>query len=197
MISYPNPIVELPPEPQGVDLAIQPIQALLAAGLPWLEKVFPRAVKQIKRLNRAQVLQQRVTDIVEPEVYNNREPYILTPNDHLRAFCFFYPADPVSFPNYDPYDNSQVAQQDVSIIFWGNLKKIDPVRNYNFSEELRMQAINLLRSRPAYTITNSFIEFEQAFAPFTVMTEGMRQYIKPPYFAFRINGTLSFNYSTC
>lgn len=116
MIPYKNFKAELLPAPVGVDLAIQKIQVHLASKLPWLQIAFGRCTKQIVRTS-----DKRYEGLESvPEVYLNREPISVMVNDNLKSYCFFNAKDPVNL------DDEINANQDVDIIFWMNLKLIDP-----------------------------------------------------------------------
>jgi len=204
MINYKDPPVELLPNPTGVDFAIQAIQEKLAT-LPWLQKVFGRCTPQSGTRPEANVLPNARlrNDFTYPEVYYKREPYNCMPNDNLRSYCFFHAKDPLQFPatdaneRADMYSPSLMASTGLSIIFWANLELVDPTKQYNFVEDLRRDVFVLLRNKVrSFTAAESSIGFERVFSPFTI-TETYRKYLKPPYTAFRIDGTLSFDYLIC
>ncbi len=195
MVNYKNTEVELIPNPAGIDLAISKIQASFVA-LPWLQKAFARVTPQTGKYPDEEGRDKRArNEFVYPEAYTKREPVNMMPNDNFQSYCFFVANDPTSFPEYDHTDTETKASQPVSIIFWGNLKKIDPSKEYNFSEELRMNVIDVLRKNSDFELNESFIGYDRIFAPFTI-TETFRQYLKPPFFGFRFDGTLHYNYSS-
>ena len=200
MISYIDPKVELVPNPVALDNAIQSIQERIAT-LTWLEKSFGRAIVQSRHQENKEAFAKnessRMTrDVVYPEVYNKREPLNVMMNDNIKSYSFFHVRDPLKFTDYLPLDMSTPAVQPISLITWVNLQKIDPAKQYNFSEELRSEMIKLLKFSTNFVITESFIGYDKIFNPFTI-TETFRQYLKPPYAGWRIDGELNFDFSTC
>lgn len=188
MISYCHPKVQLLLNPVGIDFEIQNLQQRLAE-IPWLEVVFGRCSKQ------SELKQQpgrRPVDIIVPEVLYNKEPYNCMINDNLKSYCFFNASDPLSIPTFDPGDLELVVSQPVDIILWLNLKKVNPLKTYNYSEELRLEVIKKL-SGSNFKMSESFIEADEVFKPFTI-TDNFRNYSKFPYAAFKISGELTFDY---
>jgi hypothetical protein len=200
MISYKDPVVELVPNPVALDMAIQTVQQKLA-GLAWLQKAFGRATRQTspaplysKEYNVN--LQQAKGDITFPEVYNNREPMPLMINDNLKSYCFFHLTGPMAFQAWESFATSQIATQPLSVIFWLNLEKIDNTKKFNFSEILRRDVVNILNYCPDFQVRESDSDITRVFAPYTI-TSTFKQFLKPPYAAFRINGEISFDYLSC
>lgn len=196
MVSYNNPPVELVPNPEALDLAIQAIQERLA-GLSWLEKAFGRCTKQIARLQDAEIKNRQArNEYTFPEVYFKREPYNCMVNDNLKSYCFFHAKDALRFTDWEPFLQMQGAEQPLALIFWLNLGRIDPAKNYNFSESLRREVVQVLKQCPGLKLESSSLEVNNVFNPFTI-TEAFRNYLKPPFAAFRFDGTLSFDYFNC
>lgn len=199
MINYKDTPVELLPAPVAIDKAIQKIQQSLAAGLPWLQKSFGRATVQARRPDEKPKGDGKATqgrDIVFPEGYYKREPFNLMPNDNFRAYSFWFARDPLKFLDWEAFELGAPAEQPATVIFWANLEKIDPTKQYNFGEELRFGAAMVLKGCPDFTLQESSIQYDKVFAPFTI-TETFRQFLKPPYFAFRFDGVLRFDYLNC
>jgi hypothetical protein len=192
MNDYRNPTVESIPGATGLDRSIKSIQAKLAA-LPWLEKAFGRAIQQRGKLTVKSGERRTEREYIFPEVYNEREPISLMMNDNLRAYCFFHPTGPMDFLSYEPFSNFQLVEQPVAVIFWLNMKKIDPAKNYDFSEALRAAAYKILQQCPGLRLVRSLTQVEEVFAPFTI-TETFKPLIKPPFAAFRFDATLTFDY---
>jgi hypothetical protein len=196
MIAYKDPIVELIPEPQALDLAIQKIQVKFANGLPWLHKAFGRATLQHEKAPESGEDKRVRRDIVIPEVYYKREPYNAMPNDNLQSHCFFFAKDPVTFLDWKAFTLDARTSQPLAIIFWMNLEKIDATKKYNFFEVLRGDVVKVLKNCSDFILEESSIQPDRVFAPFTI-TDNYRQYMKPPYAAFRFDGTLHYNYFNC
>jgi hypothetical protein len=195
MINYKEPAVELVPNPVGLDIAIQAIQARLAAGLPWLQKAFGRVTIQTET-NPSRDGKKQQEKII-PEAYYKREPFSLMVNDNLQSYCFFVAGDSMEFIKYDPMERfGALVNQPLAIIFWVNLEKIDATKKYNFMEELRRDCVEQLKRCPAFLLESSSIEYNQVFNPFTI-TETFKQFLKPPFAAWRFDGTLAFDYLKC
>lgn len=196
-VNHKDPPVELVPNPVALDAAVQIVQEKLAAGLPWLQKAFGRARKMPAPVNtkpqdRAEAMAGG-RDQVVPEVYYRREPYDCRPNDNLQSYCFFYPRDPVQIPDYDPAAMEAIAEQQVSIIFWINLQRVDPERNYDFGEELRRDVLVVLRQCLNFKVEELYNDWDNVFEPFAVNNRVFKQYLKPPYAGFRIDGILTYD----
>lgn len=187
MVHYIDPRVELNPHPMGVDKAIQRIQHKLIS-LEWLQTIYGRAVVQRRQDVAGEI---RGREITYPEVYFKGEPTNAMPNDNLTAYCFFRMVDPLTLPDAT-FGDVSMGVQGVEIYFWGNRRKIDPTKTWDWTEELRVEALQALSSAPDFTLTSSFMEIGNVFAPFTI-TDVYRPFIKPPYFAFKIVGTLRFH----
>lgn len=101
----------------------------------------------------------------------------------------------MTFVDYEPIERTQIVSQPIAIIFWMNLQKIDSSKQFNFSEELRFGVLSVLK-KTSMLIESSSMQFDKVFEPFTI-NETFRPYIKPPYAAFRIDGSLTFDYFDC
>ena len=199
MNNYKNPSVVLLPNPVGIDKAIQDIQNKLSS-LNWIEKIYGRAFleKERKFPNEAD---NHITDfdgnrpreIIYPMIYGiNQEPLNVMPNDLLKSQLFFLLNDPQSYPQYEAMVDTGQVQTNVSMIFWGNLKKINPAKNYRFTEELKLEMINLLLLKcPSFIINEIFEEHDEVFSGMTLL-ETYRQYLKFPFTGFKISGQLNY-----
>jgi hypothetical protein len=195
MVNYKDPEVEEVLNPEALDLAIKAVQTALTA-VPWLQKVFGRCHPQITPA-APQKGQKTAREALVPEVYNARSPYDARPNDNLRAYCFFHARDPIRFPGYDALDFSEVpAVAPISIIFWANLKKLDAAKDYDFTDTLMREVLVALRGARKFTLVEAYRQPDRVFAPFTI-TDTFKQYMRPPYTAFRFDGTLTFDYIKC
>lgn len=199
MNNYKNPAIVLIENPVGLDKAIQAIQLKLGE-LNWVEKIYGRAFleKEKKYPNESN---NRVTDfdgnrpteIVYPMIYGvNQEPLNVMPNDLLKSQIFFLANDPETYDNYEPLVERGATQKQISIIFWGNLNKINPAKKYRFTEELKNDVIQILLNKcPSFVMTEIYEEHDEVFRDMTLL-ETYRQYLKYPYTGFRINGTLNY-----
>lgn len=200
MNNYINPQVVLLPSASGIDAEIQNIQAKLGS-LGWLEKVFGRCFVQKELVSPDEGVERMGAlygnfkrEIIYPEVYAgpNNEPLNVMPNDNLKSYCFFHVKDPIRLTEYDSFGASNTHQANVSIIFWMNLKKVDPTKKWRFTEELKLAAINQLKLYPNITVEQTFESYDRVFEGF-ILTEAYRQYLKPPYSGFRLECELTFS----
>lgn len=185
MTSYVNPIIVPIPFPVGVDSVIEALR-LKIAELPWLEKVFARAIEQHSPGDNN-------TDVIYPEVWgSNMEPMNVMMNDNLRAYAFFVARDPQTAVQYvNAFPSQIILQEPVSCIVWGNLRKIDSTKDYRFSERLKIDLITQLSKVPAFTLTQIYESYKRVFEGFT-LTDTFRAYLKPPFWAIRIDCNLSY-----
>jgi hypothetical protein len=183
MIGYIDPEIIFIPNPVGIDKAIQGLQTKLAT-LPWLQKVFGRSFEGRETVPGAR-------DRIFPYVYqNDLEPLNVMPNDNLRSQVFFRVDDPAVFAAWTFYSDTQTAVYPISIIFWGDLRKIDTERNYNFGEELKLSALRLMTRISGFVVSRVYEQYDEVFREYT-LSDTYKQYLLPPYYGFRIEGSFS------
>lgn len=184
MVNYNNPSVALLSNAIGVDAALQELQLMLADGCPWLEKVFGKVFidQEYVGVNRR--------DNSRPYVYlADQEPLNVMPNDNLRAYSFFLVEDPAVYDEWIAFQNSQSGKYTISLLMWCNLKKIDPLRTERFGEELKLQLLNIIVKFSKMKVEATYESFQQVFKEFTI-EEKYREFMKHPYYAVRIEGSL-------
>lgn len=204
MMNYKNPGIVLLSNPTGIDKAIQEMQVKLGAdsSLSWLEKIFGRAIVQKEAIsNKEEVIRlkstnQRVREIIYPEGYlNQQEPINLMCNDNLKAYSFFVVRDPgETISGGGPFED-KVVRYPVWFLVWMNLKKIDPNKDYRFGEEKKIEVLKAITKLPNFTLSEVYEEYDRVFEDFT-LTETYRQFLKPPYYGFRLSGFMSVTYET-
>jgi hypothetical protein len=145
MNSFKNPLIPLITTPVNIDRPIQEIQVELST-MGWLEKSFGRswlAVKSSpgiftnKKLYYPHVW-QGFTDDDKP-----RDLLEVLPNDNIKSQSFFRVNDPVVLTEYVP-DGDSIYTANTDIIFWFNLRRIDPSIDYPFVELLKGQVMRKL-----------------------------------------------------
>jgi len=149
---FKNPATPQITTPVNVDRPIQEMQKALGLGLPWLEKSFGRAYPAIKT-SQGSFGVQKV--LVYPQVWQGvrdfkgtilpLDMFEVLGNDNLKSFCFFKVEDPVNLVEF-VLGGDSVFKATVSIIFWFNLRRIDPAIDYPFTEILKGQVIRILES---------------------------------------------------
>lgn len=188
MVNYnlKNPTVVPVPDPIDLDLAIQGIQDKLSV-LTWLEKIFGRAREIAKKSADG-----KSTDRVPMVYQSNGEYYPPLPNDALKAYSFFVASQPRTFENSKPYDSVKFISTGLSLIVWGNLKRIDQTVDYIFTEQLINEVVAILNQNSRIELLRTYDEnTREIFRGFT-LDETHQGLMLHPYFAFRIDMNLRF-----
>lgn len=143
--SFKNPLVPLITTPVNIDRPIQEIQVELSS-LGWLEKSFGRSWLAVKS-TQGMFGSKKIT---YPHVWQGVDVdgkpldlHEVMPNDNIKSQSFFKVNDPIKLLEYVP-DGDSMMQANVDIIFWFNLKKIDPTIDYPFVELLKGQVLRKL-----------------------------------------------------
>lgn len=192
MHSYIKPIVYNIPNPVGVDRAIYQAQVQLAALLPWLQVIYGRAYRQLKKEINKNV-RVGYDEHYFPETWGkNREVVNCMPNANVASQVFFVVRDPTeSAEDVEPFANQIVMRSPVSVIFWANLQLINSGKVYRYTEELKKDILFALTRVPTFEFSGVIERFENVLDSFTI-TDTYKQYSKPPYVAFRIDGFLNY-----
>ena len=137
---FKNPLVPMIDNPVNIDRPIQEMQVALAE-LGWLEKSFGRAYNSYKTVTGP--LGARTETY--PEVWQGKDKDLLNvlPNDNLKSQSFFRVHEPQEVIDY-VMDGYSMMRATVSIIFWFNLKEIDPSIDYRYIELLKGQVQRVL-----------------------------------------------------
>lgn len=183
-MSYANQRVLTIPNPRGLDKAIASIQQSLSS-VSYLTKIFGRAYIFKENRNDSVVL--------VPKVYTgNKEYENVMVNDHYTSMCFFVATGPATPIDYVHNNQSNYYKRDIALIFWGDLKKINPSHNYVFSELIKSDLLKAL-SNNGYINTINKIEddtYENVFKEFRgseKLYEGKTQYLQYPNTGIRID----------
>ncbi|GAA3940409.1 hypothetical protein [Hymenobacter algoricola] len=188
MVSYLNPQAPTLPNPIGLDKEIQRVQLLLAAKLPWLQVSYGRAYRSGRK--------DGTKTIYYPEVYDGEREYRdVLPNDNVSAQSFFYPRDPASNPDSAPTPLGLALNQPVDLIFWVNLRALDPAKDYRFEAELLRDVLRVL-SNNSIAVQRVYTTAEEVFKGFS-MDVVAEQVFRMPYAGFRIQCELSLQNVLC
>ena len=196
-MSYQDPEIFLLQSPTGLDRAIQSIQQELAAGLTWLDKAFGRAW-EFKEIDPATGKEIRV-----PKCYSGLGEYInVLPNDFLKAQSFITARNEETWPAYSRATGNGKSR-DLSIIFWFNLKEINPAKDCIFTEELKKEVEKILKANAYLASINRYYDerVEDVFDGYISQAESGRysvddtqtQYLMYPYSGFRFDVTVAYN----
>lgn len=142
MNSFKNPLIPLIDNPVNIDRPIQEIQVELGA-LGWLEKSFGRSWLAVK--SSQGIFGDK--KLYYPHVWQGLEKDLLEvmPNDNIVSQSFFKVNDPVRVLEYSETSDSMM-QANVDLIFWFNLKRIDPSIDYPYVELLKGQVLRAFKN---------------------------------------------------
>jgi hypothetical protein len=194
-MSYNDPIVYIPPNPKGLDFAISKIQNSLSS-IDFLSKIFGRAweIDDYRGDDKRLVTGSQG---VRPKAFassniNGKDGnyYTLLPNDNLTSYCFFVPE------SRENIEHGKLASRDMSLIFWGNLHKIDSSKKHPFLEEIKEQfydVFELIGSIDVHGYTDITSEVWDGFD----WTSNDNKNSRYPNMGFRIYFNLSYDEKTC
>lgn len=191
-MTYRAPItLSLLSNPFGVDREIQELQQELATDNSWLEYSFGRAY-----LGSGSSTSEKV--YLYPTVYKGAKNYQdASPNDLLRSQSFFFvdsPATPIDDATSLEY---QKFSQDVSLIVWGSLKKVNeylqsPFGDEHFGAFLLQKVLNTIRKNDSFKVKRIYDNDRDVFSEFTVRTNHPDLFYYP-YFCYRIVMEVAFD----
>lgn len=170
----------------GLELAIEEIRNRIAT-ISWLDKCFGRAYAFLE----AGIDSKPIT---VPKVYmGGKEYYNCLPNDNLKSQSFFVVEGPETYENYNQFDGS-IRKASVSLVVWGDLKKINPSKDYIFTQELISECIKILKIHPMVMEINEIYDekADKVFSGFD-LREVESQYMMYPFAGFRISLTINYD----
>jgi len=145
MSDHTNPQAPVIANPINLDKAITNIQLKLAT-IPWLAisygRVYQRATKELTETGARE----------EPHVYAGNGQYKkVLANDNFQSHSFIYVIPPERIVDYELNQNAQNKEVDIAIIFWLDLRKIDPTTDEIYLEQLKSDIEAKLYSCPDIT----------------------------------------------
>jgi|SRR6478736_6499192 len=188
MISFKNPTTPLIVNPVNIDTPIQEMQQSLAS-MGWLQKSFGRSWESIRKDTAGKLW-------TYPEVWQGADTDLLNcmPNDNLKSQSFFRVEEPIAVTDYEFMRFSRM-EATVSIIFWFNLKVIDPDLDYRFIELLKGHAqqtiTNTSCTDATWKINKIWEGANNVFKGYTI-DQFQNQELVHPYGGFRFECTLNF-----
>lgn len=174
----------------GIDLELQKL-ALKLSTIPWLAKSWGRA----KTING--VLIKSKTN--EPMVYLSKtEYYTVLPNDSFNAYSFWGVSSPEkSMDQSNTVQTSILMETQVYCIIWCNLRQINKLRDYIYTQELVLDVLKSLKSCANFTLSQVIDEkVEDIFKGYT-LNPTQRDLLMYPYQAFRVEGYLNYILNLC
>jgi hypothetical protein len=174
------------PNPVNLDRQILILQNAFSP-LEWLEYAFGRAWKAYRA--------SRKNEICYPNIYRGNGEYReVMPDDKLKSYCFFVPADGMKPYSYIaiPRTSKNSYSELLNIVFYYNFNKIDSSRKYPFTDNLMQDVLEILRSVNNFKIENIYYDVKNVFEGYSFDAVST-QYLAYPFGGFRISGTLTFD----
>lgn len=188
MVSHTTPTAPVLPVAVGLDGLIQELQLLLAQQLTWLSVSYGKAYRGSRK--------DGSKTVYFPEVYDGgREYRDVLPNDNVQAQSFFYPRDPATTGASEPSATALPLAQTVDYIFWGNLERIEPGKDYRYEAELLQDVLRVLTEGGAL-VQRVYTSPEEVFRGFSVDTVA-EQVLRQPYCGFRVQLELAVSNVLC
>jgi hypothetical protein len=166
--------------PIGVDASIQSLQEDLKDNLVWLEYSFGRAFVGGDQ-------QSKGKDYTYPAVYKGSKNYQdASPNDNLVSQSFFLIDGDYSYEGEYDINEPNLITVPVSLIVWGNLKKIAPSTDEHFGQLLLQDILSVIRNNGDFKVKSITDNSTEVFSEFSVSKEATYLFYYP-YFCYRIN----------
>ncbi len=184
-MSYNNPTIPTIPAASGFDAVTESIRIALSA-LTWLEKSFGRAWEH-KEID----IEGKVKKV--PKVYTAAGEYLnVLPNDFLQAQSFIRADGPEEWEQFNRFEGSMKSRK-LDVIFWVNLKEINPAKDYIFIDELKTEVEGILSIHPAVASMNEYYDerIEDVFEGYSI-EDVATQYLMWPYAGMRFNLTVNY-----
>ncbi|MCM1077872.1 MAG: hypothetical protein NC344_06880 [Bacteroidales bacterium] len=171
--------------PQLFDKVIANIQQGLAENLPWLNHVFGKAERLVKKIEGKRYY--------SPNIYIGGNDYeLIAPDSNFGNYAFFTLDDPQEI-SWNIGETSQLKVP-FSVIVWVDMRTLEDVDERN-AEMVKQQIIRVLNG--GFWLRHGSIRFnkiyeraENVFAGFT-LDEIDNQYLMQPYCGWRFAGVMS------
>lgn len=154
--------------PVGVDLIVDALQRKFDDTFNWLEKPFARAVKMGTTDDQGNEKEFPAMFTADKQDFAN-----MLNLDNYDSYCFFYAEDEEEMFDEDEYNQfiPNRLQRTLHVIFWIDMKRIDPSRTENWTEEIKQDIWKAIGETyfPCDTsaaVVNTFDEPDQIFDPF-------------------------------
>lgn len=192
-MSYPNPSILAITAPQGIDKVIESIRVDLSA-LAWLAKSFGRAWEFKEPDAENPTIIHKIPKVWQgKDVTTTTGEYLpVLPNDHLQSQSFIACKNAEVWTEYTRATGNP-KERPLSIIFWFNLKLIDPTKDYIFTDVLKKDVEKILKANEHIKSINSFFDekVEEVFEGYTI-NDALTQYLMYPYSGFRFDVTAAY-----
>ncbi len=118
-------------------------------------------------------------DETYPQIYRNdgsEKNLMLFPDNKAKSFIFW------EFVGATILDDDEGVDYNLSLIFWGNLDRMDN-KHYDYTGEIQQEILQILKTNGARDI--SFEDYD--FATYSMYQENERQTLMRPNTAFKID----------
>lgn len=115
-----------------------------------------------------------------PSIYYNDgsvKNEMLFPDNKVKSFCFW------EFLGMEVLDEDEGVNYNLALVFWGNLKRIDSSKRYDFTSEIEQSIIKVLKGYGAVEIS---LEEEDIFSIYSKYLEEEKQTLLRPNTGFKI-----------
>jgi hypothetical protein len=188
-MSYIKPNIPIITNPSGLEIPIQTIQQELGTGLSWLEKSFGRAWMHSEYSTDGKTKKY-------PKCWDGVDYINVLPNDNFKAMSFIAVKAQEKYAKFSDAAVGNPKTRDLSVIIWGNLKKIDPAKTYIFTEYLKLQVEKILVPNVAVITAYYDEKAETVFQDYTLIDIDT-QYLMYPFFAMRFDVTVDYFDTYC
>lgn len=178
-----NPPAQLQ-DPLYSDYAAQELKALLQA-YPWIE------VEDIYGVVRTGVYSGKAEDELRgktyPQIYagTGKKNFNISPSTKKNVYIFF------ESNGFGMDFKEDEGQLNMSLILWGQLNKIDPSKDYDYTPELIQDVLSVLTYFEASSV-RVIEEPEEVFSKYTLYTQVKNQFLMRPYTAFKIEFVIPY-----
>lgn len=166
--------------PLSVDATIQALQVELSNKLTWLQYSFGRAF-----IGKDEQGRSRGKDYTYPAVYKGSKNYQdASPNDNVISQSFFVVDGDYEYTDYD-INNYNKFTLPISLIVWGNLKKIAPSTDEHLGQVLLQDVLRVIRGNEEFKVVSITDNESDVFEEFSVREEHTHLFYYP-FFCYRI-----------
>lgn len=161
---------------------VQQLQAAFIEKLAWLERAFHISKVGIDAEKK----------LGYPQIHSNKangEHYDIRPDNKCPSYCFFE----IERPHEINSEDDSVSYF-LSVVFWNNLKLIDPDKTYDFTSELIKDVIDILKSYEAIDLGYDHRP-ESIFDKYSGVIQELKQGLMRNYSGFKITFKIDDSYS--
>jgi hypothetical protein len=166
------------PSQTGLDIAINTFNSALLT-LPWLQHAFAIAKTSKEFIGD--------NEVVFPECFLKAGRYTnLMTNRDYKTFSFFQLNDPFSPQDYASGERDYYKKYNVSLIVQVDLYYIDKDKEYDFTNELINDVLQIAQNLDGFNFVNAYREFDNVWAGYS-LNQANSQAQKYPNDSFKID----------